>query len=344
MKIRTKISQTINLRKYLNISVALFLFGFNSYLFSQEENKNQESNINNKNHQFGFTIKRANYAYYPVEYTNSMERTSLFGGIEDSNFLGSIDSKKRGLNKTNNEQVINPFSISYYNKKINLNFEFSYYKIILDSPYYLEIFPKASQSASNINFLNYDIGNIRRSENKLNIYSNIKPNENHSFFYGLGLRNIRKEKYERNGFSQNSTLDDTYGINLYFKYQYKILSRLSLNVLLEPFYTYGNRSIKQDSIEYLISPNRFSLYYNNPNARIYFYGGEFDINLSFNFFENFNLLIGYGFIYTKIRYENDKRLYIVNSFGNISMPSYTSSYIYSTDHINNWYIGLNAKF
>jgi outer membrane protein (TIGR04327 family) len=341
-----KLLKNLQFKKYSKLGLFIFLsfIAINFGLSAQDE-KRDENRQSEKNHQFGFTIKRANYSYYPVEYENDSQGKDLLGlwhrpGLrKQSELFDSVNPKKLSAMR-NNEQLINPFSLLYYNKKLNLNFEFSYYSLILDSPYYLASF-------LNIQPIPYNIGNIRRSENKLNIYSSVNLTENNSFFYGLGGRNIKKESYQRKGLSQNTIVDDTYGINIFLKYQYKIISNLSINFSVEPFYTYGQRSIKSDFIQsygsLLPSPNDFRAVYNDPNAKIYFYGAELGINLSFNFFENLNLLVGYGFIYTKIRYENDKRL-ILTRYYDTNYLTYSGIYNHSTDHINNWYIGLNAKF
>ncbi|HNK59281.1 MAG TPA: hypothetical protein PLL86_23925, partial [Leptospiraceae bacterium] len=252
----------------------LVLIVINTNIFSQEEkniDNNKENKLSEKIHQFGFTIKRANYAYYPVEYENDSIGKTLLGlwdrpGLRSQSELFSAANPKKLSPMRNNEQVINPFSLLYYNKNLNLNFEFSRYSLVLDSPYYV-----ADLFGSSIT--PHDIGNIRRSENKLNVYSNIKLNESNSFFYGLGARNIKKENYRRTYITQDSILDNTYGINLFLKYQYKIISNLSINFSIEPFYTYGARNIKRDIIQPYGSPipsaNDFRATYNDPHAKIY---------------------------------------------------------------------------
>lgn len=315
--------QIISFKKHLTLIILILLFGLNAEIFSQEEekvNKVQETNINEKAHQFGFTIKRATYTYYPEEYQN----TKLI--IDPYKDLGLFKLR-------NNTEIINPFSFYYYNANKNLYFELSHYKLILTDPYYYSYSGGTLQPAI--------LNSIKRAETKLNVYSSVSLNTNNHFFYGIGYRNLSKDQSRPYQFSELGYTTSTNGIQGFLKYKFRIFSLLSLNLSLEPFYTFGSQKIYKPTGA--VFGNSWQYNYNS-NVNVYFYGTEIDANLSFQLNENLSFITGYNYTYTKVRYENERYFSITYANGEFSYLNIFPPFHSNIDHIKNYYIGLNAKF
>lgn len=309
---------------------------------SSQEETTKETNASDKPHQFGITLKRTNYSYTPSEYFES----------KDSTFL---ELQKSGKLK-NNSQITYPVSFLYYNKNWNLYTEASYFKISYGNMYYNNLsLDTFSFNRNDLVFLRYydKVQNtITRREAKINFYTKTEINSSNRFFFGLGIRNIYKENFKFNydplvNDSKDST--NSYGLQAYLKYQVELASFVKLNVSAEPFYTYGNRNRSYQTPDYSsINYYWYSVY--SSKAKNYFYGADLDFNFSFALNENLNLLVGYNYIYTKIRHEkNSESTFLVyDGQPQILYSIYQNSLIQqsheSKDHIFGYYFGLNAKF
>ena len=244
----------------------------------------------------------------------------------------------------------------YYNKNWNLFSEFSYYKVSYAHLYNERIsvyIPNFNAGSISPSFQTSLYNTITRRELKNNFYTKTEFNSSNQIFYGLGIRNLFKESYGyKSGLIGESSMDSTnsYGLQIYFKYQMQIVSFLKLSISAEPFYTVGNRIRSRNlavSNPYLDS---YSFFLNDKNAKNYFYGVDADFNLSFALNENLNLLVGYNYIYTKIRREKNRSYFVSVYEGQISISSLIFQSLFSQqsheskDHINGYYIGLNASF
>lgn len=284
-----------------------------------------------KTHQFGLTIKRMDYTYIPAEYHLS----------KNPNFY---DPYHTIGNLKKNKEVTLPFALSYYNKNWNLFIEASHYKVTYNDMYarryaYDRDWYNTEQLA--YRFTAYDTGFSAktRRESKINFYKQAQLNESNSFFYGIGIRNIYKESYEKNSsrytYNEYRNSINAYGLQLFFKYQLQLSSFLKLNLTVEPFLTSGRRNLQEGLNPYFY----YFLFYQGLNGNYFFngqinsiYGVETDMHFSYSLNENLNLLVGYNYIYTKIRAGN------ANSFFSKYPVTETK------DNIYGYFIGLNAKF
>ncbi len=311
--------------------VASLLFVMSQFdLFAQDETEKPTSQVEakedkpslaeGKNHQFGLTVKRMNYTYVPAEYI----RTTT-----DPYPLSTSGHLKK------NEQVTLPFALSYYNKNWNLFIEASHYKVNYNDLYYrdTEVYiPYARPLGDSIRIYDQKLDPMTRRESKLNFYKQKQLGESNSIFYGVGIRNIYKESYQKYsgstlGYNEYRDSLNTYGLQLFFKYQYQISSALRFNLSLEPFLTSGKRNL--DVTFY----RSYELIYRGRGIN-YIYGVDADLQLAYSLNENLSLLIGYNYIYTKIQAQTVRAPFI--------FPSYTTAT--ESDHIYCYYIGLNAKF
>jgi outer membrane protein (TIGR04327 family) len=316
-------------------------------LFSQEPEKKEEPTPR----RFNLNIKRMNYTYTPAEYYENKEST--FSTVKNSGGL-----------KNNTKNII-PMSLMYYHKDWNLFTEASFFKASFANMYYNQYFLPSSATHTNYTFgtglgwLDNVLRNTMRQESKLNFYTSKEISESQSIFYGLGIRNINREtSRSRREFIYADRFDrvQSYGLNAYFKYQLQMFSFLKLKLSLEPFYTVGNRNRDSNYRLNTYYTSRgvrneisFELYQKNP--RNYFYGFETDLSLSFAIAENLNLNLGANFIYTKIRYENNKSYFAntdyaqsTNLFFLIQQELINKVPHESKDHLKGFYIGIDAKF
>jgi len=285
-----------------------------------EAKEDKPSPAEGKNHQFGLTVKRMNYTYVPAEYI----RTTT-----DPYPLSSSGHLKK------NEQVTLPFALSYYNKNWNLFIEASHYKVNYNDLYYRETeayIYYARPLGDSIRVYDQKLDPMTRRESKLNFYKQKQLGESNAIFYGLGIRNIFKESYQKYsgvGLNLNEYRDslNTYGLQLFFKYQYLISSAFRLNLSLEPFLTSGKRNID-------VTFYRSYELINRGRGNHYIYGVDADLQLAYSLNENLSLLIGYNYIFTKIQGKTVRAPFIIPSYTTVTEP----------DHIYGYYIGLNAKF
>jgi outer membrane protein (TIGR04327 family) len=302
------------------------LLFFISYAYAEEKESDTKK--------FSFFIKRGNYLYQPSDYYTSIDAHQLY----IFRLLGQKNNLVGDLK--NNEKIINPISFTYYSQSIDMFFEYSYYKINLDNPYYY--YPTLFFQPQ------YKLNSITRRESKINAFKQKKISEKNYFYLGMGIRNLFKETYNQDTFSRNSESIDSYGLQLLLKYQLKINDHFEIGLSLEPFYTYGHREQKGrqfEMINYLSSDGLKTGYlydYRGTNQKAYFYGSEFDFNIGYKISENWKLFLGYNFIFTKIRYEN-YRNFKISYLDSLHVPS-ESTFIKNTDHIQSIYLGVKAEF
>jgi len=326
--------------KKLNLFALLtIILTFSINLFSQEEKPKEFSQVENT-HQFGFTLKRANYSYTPSEYFESKDST--FGNLRKSGKL------------KNNDQVTYPVSFLYFNKNLNLYTEASYYKVSYANMYNLVVgqyIPSLNLGINDLYFYDRVQNSITRRESKVNFYTKTELNSSNLIYYGLGIRNLYKENFRQgNLFYSDDFLDSTnsYGLQVFLKYQVELASFVKLSISAEPFYTVGSRVRSKNHYINQNGSYNFSLY--AIGQKNYYYGADLDFNFSFSLNENLHLLIGYNYIYTKIRHEKNRnyRLFVENGQPNftslLSQEVWNQPSNESKDHIFGYYIGLNAKF
>ncbi len=327
-------------------------------LFSQEVEKKVEPTPR----RFNLNLKNMNYTYFPAEYYEFKEST--FSQIRNSGGL------------KNNSKNLFPMSLTYHHKEWNLFTELSYFQATFANMYYnqysLPSYATYTSYSTNNPYRWEDsiLRNTKREETKLNFYTSKEISESQSIFYGLGIRNINRETNSERGYyfisgdiinryPDNFDRVKSYGLNAYFKYQFQMFSFLKLKLSLEPFYTIGNRN-RDSNINYSVSSSNAgvsqSIFFNyyKENQRNYFYGFETDFSLAFAIAENLNLNLGVNYIYTKIRYENNKTYQL---YGNTNMNRNFPYLLFllnqelinkvpneSKDHLRGFYIGIDAKF
>lgn len=327
--------------KIIFLLATLFLFVTASAIIAQDDTEKPTTQVEakedkpqvaeGKTHQFGLTIKRMDYTYIPAEYHLS-KNPSFY---DPYHTIGNL--KK-------NQQVTLPFALSYFNKNWNLFIEASHYKVTYNDMYarryaYDRDWYNTQPVAYRFSAYDTEFPSKTRRESKINFYKQAQLNESNSFFYGIGIRNIYKESYVKRTFiydySEYRNSINAYGLQLFFKYQLQLSSSLKLNLTAEPFLTSGRRNLQEGLNPYTY----YSLIYQGFNGNYFFngqvnsiYGVETDLQFAYSLNENLNLLVGYNYIYTKIRTGD------INSF--------FSKYpvIETKDNIYGYYIGLNAKF
>jgi outer membrane protein (TIGR04327 family) len=344
---------------YLILLIAVNLFSQETKLDSDKapnpvETKKEETTKKDK---FFFTFKNAWTTYFPVEARNIVDENNFYG-IGSGDDTAVVKETTRG-----NTSQINPFSFTYFNSNQNLFFEFSRYRLNLDALYQNPTsvnrpFPPPSGS-------NRELPNIRREENKFDIYKSFSISESNIIFYGLGYRNILKSANQREFSPFNAETIERYntsGLSFYFKYIFKFAENWRFTFFLQPFYTYGAKN-NQDPFLVLNSkygtvdgrPYRYySQSLREENQKATFYGSELDISLSYQINDNLSLSFGGNLIYTKIKYKNNRHLNLAfDERGRLFQSADNSFYLleqrlsnryFTTELLYSYYLGINAIF
>lgn len=231
---------------------------------------------------FEYGLKAQNITYFPYE-TNS-----------------SLRQSQTNL-KNNKDLAYLPF-FKYRNTSNKIGFEFDMIDVKLNNPYYKGVFfgPNASPTT-------FTYGNVQRQEFRFNFF--YLPLENELFYFGLGILKIDR-LYKNQNYDEFSNIYsdkiNSYGISLPLRSKIKFVEGLELNLGFDPYVTYGNRNFvnqRVSSITYY--ENRpgpyFYLSKTNPNNITEILGFQAEISLSYQFYENFKLYVGFSRNQSKIR-------------------------------------------
>ncbi|MBM9548576.1 hypothetical protein JWG40_16240 [Leptospira sp. 201903074] len=231
---------------------------------------------------FEYGLKAQNITYFPYE-TNS-----------------SLRQSQTNL-KNNKDLAYLPF-FKYRNTSNKIGFEFDMIDVKLNNPYYKGVFfgPNASPTT-------FTYGNVQRQEFRFNFF--YLPLENELFYFGLGILKIDR-LYKNQNYDEFSNIYsdkiNSYGILLPLRSKIKFVEGLELNLGFDPYVTYGNRNFvnqRVSSITYY--ENRpgpyFYLSKTNPNNITEILGFQAEISLSYQFYENFKLYVGFSRNQSKIR-------------------------------------------
>lgn len=308
----------------------LFIILFNiGSVFSEEITQG-----NSLEKKYAVTIKAANFSYTPSEFLERREFSSHFGAAS------AIE---------NNRTKENPLSFSYYSKALNLFFEYSYYKANFNDMYYFSpTFSNRRGDITYLGYIGYNLPNVKRRENKLNLYRKYSQQKNNHFFAGVGIRNIYKEISNTSLNFESYEKSDAYGLELFLRYRLDFLSSFSISFTVEPFYTMGKLTIKDGPF---IAPVNKRIYLFPQNySFVYFWGYDGDMNLSYKIDDNLSFLIGYNYIRTLTRKQNRYRLdssefyFILDEANGRYFTPPPIEYEKTDDNIKNFYLGIKAEF
>lgn len=259
----------------MKLKTIISIFLISTSILNAQETKTQTAT-------FEYGLKAQNITYFPYE-TNSSLRQS------QSNL------------KNNKDLVYLPF-FKYRNASSKIGYEFSMIDVKLNNPYFKGVFfgPNASPTT-------FTYGNIQRQEFRFNFF--YYPLENELFYFGFGILKIDRF-YKNQNFEEFSNIYsdkiNSYGISLPLRSKIQLVDGLELNLVFDPYVTYGNRNyVNQRVSSMMYYENRpgpyFYLSKTNPNNITEILGFQAEISLSYQFYDNLKLYVGFNRNQSKIR-------------------------------------------
>jgi len=266
------------------------------------------------------TIKRQSYKYIPFQQQQGWIYYG-YGGNYNGRLSGNTD-------------IVFPISFNYLSASHGWGLGISYFKDILahgtyDSTYY--------SPGSTLSYRT-SVLPLTRAEIQANAYKYFNPFTGLRIGIGGGLRSINTyEAYDYYTDYYRRRID-TYGPQIGIPVYLDITPRLQFLALGQLFITRG-KVISESAYAY---GNYISKTWGPSGVHGIYYGGEYELRLSYSFMPNFALAVGYDAIDSLFEYQH----YYLNQ-----IPAYSSSYPYSSsvysyrrDLIKGFYAAVTVGF
>lgn len=193
----------------------------------------------------------------------------------------------------------------YRNTSNKFGFEFDMIDVKLNNPYYKGVLFSPNSLGSTFTY-----GNVQRQEFRFNFF--YLPLDNELFYFGLGILKIDRFYQNQNYEEFSNIYSDkiySYGISLPMRSKFQFFDGFELNLGFDPYVTYGNRNyVNQRVSSRMIYEDRSGPYFylskTNPNNITEILGFQAEISLSYRFYENLKLYVGFSRNQSKIRSMN----------------------------------------
>ncbi|MCE9500374.1 MAG: LA_2444/LA_4059 family outer membrane protein, partial [Leptospira sp.] len=284
-----------------------------------------------KTSSFEIFLKRQDYEYIPSAYT-----------VRDKSVYHYAEAKGK---LRDNDDVLFPVSLNYYNYEKNFRIEASYFKVDISSAKTFYQYPVGDyRTGSSVLALHESqfLPTVR-SEAELNFLKLFKPGENSGFQLGAGVRNINKYQSYNTDYQFVDERIKTYGPQLVLKFSQNLTEKLSLNGGLDIFYAEGKRTYNyQFGIVNNLTDYSYNRIYGNPGTTGLFRGYEADLSLSYNVQPSVKLFVGYSYIYSFFSYRKDYGYYVY--FSNNRNYFVNSIHPGSPEILRGFYLGASVSF
>ena len=257
----------------LNLAFCFLPFPVFSQAVASEKSANTQA-VQEPAYGFELFVKRQTYEVVPYEYTSSTRDPHREFLIQNSNL-------------EQNSKVLVPMALRYEGKNRKYWLETSFYEIEIVNSNTYQL--KHSPSSSTLSRKYFPA--LTRSEAEIGAFYIFTPLSGLQLGIGGGGKNINKYTYGKNNLSgafQEYYL--TYGPQLGLRLEWKFLSNLSLSVMLDAFYTQGNRF--SDNV--LLDNDHLQIAGSIAGKKGLYRGVESDIALYYRFFGKFRIGIGYN--------------------------------------------------
>ncbi|PJZ47317.1 hypothetical protein [Leptospira brenneri] len=272
---------------------------------------------------FEYGLKVQNITYFPYE-TNT------------------VDASQKSDLKNNKDLVYLPF-FKYRNTNNKFGFDFDMTNIKISDPYY-----QVQSLFSRLIPYAYTYGNVQRQEYRLNFF--YLPFDNQIFYLGLGLLKIDRlynvENYDVATYIYSDKIN-SYGISVPLRSNIQFFDRFSLNLGFDPYVSYGRRSYVNQRTGYsYYMDDRFGPYFftsrTNPNNVTEILGYQAEVSLSYQFYDNLKIYIGFSRNQSIIRSKNfDQTNFSYYGTRNLLLVSHGSSTERLIDTYNSIYFGVS---
>ncbi|PJZ47321.1 hypothetical protein [Leptospira brenneri] len=300
----------------MKLKTIISIFLISTSILYAEESKSKPAT-------YEYGLKVQNITFFPYEGIRT-------GGFNQSEL------------KNNKELVYLPF-FKYRNTNKQFGFDFDMIDIKISDPYY-----KAFHFNNSLLPTAYSLGNVQRQEYRFNFF--YLPLENQLFYFGLGLLKIdRLYNVENYDFASSISHDkiNSYGISIPLRSKIELIDGLELNLGFDPYVTYGRRNYVNQRVSsvmyYEDKPGPyFYLAKTNPNNITEIFGFQAEISLSYKFYDNLRLYVGFIRNQSTIRSINfDRTNYTYVGAQDHLYVTNENKYNRSIDTHNSIYLGIS---
>lgn len=312
-------------KTYKSILISIFLI---SKLYA--ENNNEDINTTKPKLEIG--IKALNAKFIPFEYKRDSSATTGIYFENYSQFKGNKDS-------------ITPFFLKYKNLENYFSIEFQYINVSIPRANYIHAYQYLYGDSISKRYLD----NTERTDYKLNFLYHILNEKPEILNLGLGIRKIDRLTNSNNGLSISEESIKSHGIQIAAKSHIPLLENLNLNIGFEYYITQGKRYYSNKIAANSILANGirpiFQTNLSNSNTLGIFQGYEFDVSLSYLFFNSLKFYLGYYYNFSKFKYQNyNDQTLRYEDFRNTYYYFQNNRGIGGSDIISGVYLGLSYNY
>ncbi|GBF52118.1 outer membrane protein [Leptospira ryugenii] len=311
---------------YKTILISIFLISE----LNAENNNNEDKNSNKPKLEIG--IKSLNVKFIPFEYKRDLSESTGIYFENYSQFKGNRDS-------------IIPFFVKYKNPENNFSLEFQYINVNIPRANYIHSYQSLYGDSISKRYLD----NTERTDYKLNILYHILNEKPELLSLGLGIRKIDRLTNSNNGLSISEESIKSHGLQIAAKSQIPLIDNLNLNIGFEYYITQGKRYYSNKIAANSILANGirpiFQTNLSNSNTLGIFQGYEFDVSLSYQFFNSLKFYLGYYYNFSKFKYQNyNDQTLRYEDFRNTYYYFQNNRGIGGSDIISGVYLGLSYNY